>query len=52
MSNQKAELDSLLAQLAEGNRAAFSDVFRLLWPPLLRLCNGILKNEVDAADAV
>jgi RNA polymerase sigma-70 factor, ECF subfamily len=51
MPDQKAELDSLLAQLAEGDRAAFSEVFRLLWPPLLRLCNGMLKNEADAADA-
>lgn len=47
----KAELDALLVQLAEGDRAAFPEVFRLLWPPLLRLCTNMLKNEADAADA-
>lgn len=52
MSNvQNAELDSLLAQLADGNRAAFTDVFRLLWRPVLRLCTSMLRNEADAADA-
>src|SRR6476469_2073481 len=47
----KAQLDSLLVQLAEGDRAAFTVVFRLLWPPLLRLCRSMLKNDADAADA-
>ena len=52
MSNvQNAELDSLLAQLADGDRAAFTDVFRQLWPPVLRLCTSMLKHEADAADA-
>lgn len=52
MSNvQHAELDSLLAQLAEGDRAAFTGVFRILWQPVLRLCTNMLGNEADAADA-
>ena len=52
MSNvQNAELDSLLAQLADGDRAAFTDVFRRLWQPVLRLCTSMLRNEADAADA-
>lgn len=50
-TDQKAELDSLLVQLAEGNRAAFTPVFQLLWPPMLRLCSSMLGNEADAADA-
>ncbi|HET7541637.1 MAG TPA: sigma-70 family RNA polymerase sigma factor [Polyangiaceae bacterium] len=48
---QKAQLDSLLAQLADGDRAAFTPVFRLLWQPVLRLCANMLKNDADAADA-
>ncbi len=48
---QKAQLDFLLARLAEGDRAAFTDVFRLLWQPVLGLCSNLLKNEADAADA-
>lgn len=52
MSNVRhAELDSLLAQLAEGDRAAFTDVFRILWQPVLRLCTNMLRNDADAADA-
>lgn len=50
-TDQKAELDSLLVQLAEGNRAAFTQVFHLLRPPMLRLCRSMLRNEADAADA-
>jgi RNA polymerase sigma-70 factor, ECF subfamily len=46
-----AQLDSLLVQLAEGDRAAFTSVFQILWPPVLRLCRSMLKNDADAADA-
>ncbi len=52
MSNdQTAELDSLIVELARGNRAVFAIVFRLLWQPMLRLCQSMLKNEADASDA-
>jgi RNA polymerase sigma-70 factor, ECF subfamily len=50
-TDPKAQLDSLLVQLAEGDRAAFTVVFRILWPAVLRLCRSLLKNEADAADA-
>lgn len=46
-----SELDRLLARLSEGDRSAFSDAFRLLWSPILRLCKGMLQNEADAEDA-
>lgn len=48
---QKSQLDVLLGKLADGDRAAFTPVFRLLWQPVLRLCGSLLKNEADAADA-
>jgi RNA polymerase sigma-70 factor, ECF subfamily len=49
--DQKAQLDTLLVQLADGDRAAFTAVFHLLWQPVLRLCSSLLKNDADAADA-
>jgi RNA polymerase sigma-70 factor, ECF subfamily len=45
------DLDLLLARLAEGDRSAFTPVFERLWPPTLRFCASILKNDADAADA-
>jgi RNA polymerase sigma-70 factor, ECF subfamily len=50
-TDPKAQLDSLLVQLAEGDRAAFTVVFQILWQPVLRLCRSMLKNDADAADA-
>jgi RNA polymerase sigma-70 factor, ECF subfamily len=50
-TDPKAPLDSLLVQLAEGNRAVFTVVFKILWQPVLRLCRSMLKNDADAADA-
>lgn len=44
-------LDSLISRLADGDRAAFTQAFKLLWPPTLRLCTSMLKNDADAADA-
>lgn len=46
-----AELDHLIARLSEGDRAAFAAAFRLLWPPILRLCRSMLRNTADAEDA-
>ncbi|MFZ5890735.1 MAG: RNA polymerase sigma factor [Myxococcota bacterium] len=46
-----SELDDVMRELAEGNRAAFPAAFRLLWPPVLRLCRGMLPQEADAEDA-
>lgn len=45
------QLDTLLAQLADGDRSAFTPVFGLLWPPVLRFCRSMLGNDADAADA-
>lgn len=45
------ELDALMARLAEGDRSAFDEVFRRLWPPTLRLCVSLVKHEADGADA-
>ena len=50
-TDQEATLEALLARLADGDRSAFTRVFQLLWPPTLRLCSGLLKNEADAWDA-
>ena len=45
------ELDVLMAQLADGDRSVFNEVFRRLWPSTLRLCVSLVKNEADGADA-
>ncbi|WP_394843474.1 sigma-70 family RNA polymerase sigma factor [Pendulispora brunnea] len=45
------ELDALMARLADGDRSAFSSVFKQLWGPVLRFCTSMLKSEADAADA-
>ena len=51
MSEPDQELNFLMARLASGERAAFNRVFELLWGPVLRFCEGVLKNHADAADA-
>lgn len=51
MSEPEQELNLLMARLASGERAAFNRVFELLWGPVLRFCEGVLKNHADAADA-
>ena len=51
MNDQHDSLDGLVARLADGDRSVFTAVFRALWPPILRLCRAMLKNEADAADA-
>lgn len=52
MKEQPAEsLDVLMTRLADGDRAVCAEVFRRLWPPLLRMSEGLLRNDADAADA-
>ncbi|MBK9072488.1 MAG: sigma-70 family RNA polymerase sigma factor [Myxococcales bacterium] len=51
MSAGNQELDDLMAQLASGDRTSFGRVFELLWGPVLKFCEGVLKNNADAADA-
>jgi RNA polymerase sigma-70 factor, ECF subfamily len=50
-SDPAADLESLLYRLAEGERAVFTELFQRLWPQVLRLCQSLLHNEADAADA-
>lgn len=40
-----------MQRLGAGDRSAFTPAFRLLWPSILRLCRGLLKNAADAEDA-
>jgi RNA polymerase sigma-70 factor (ECF subfamily) len=47
---EPAELDMLMARLAEGDRSAFSPLFRALWPSALKVCERLLP-AADAADA-
>lgn len=51
MANTDADIDSLMAHLADGDRSVFSLVFTRLWPPTLRFCQSLLKSEADASDA-
>jgi len=45
------ELDAWMARLADGDRSAFSLVFKRLWTPIFRFCASLVKNEADASDA-
>ena len=49
--HDEADLNELMARLADGDRAAFTPVFRQLWPRVLRVCTSMLQNDADAADA-
>jgi RNA polymerase sigma-70 factor, ECF subfamily len=46
-----SDLNSLMTRLADGDRSVFRAVFDQLWPPTLRLCTSMLRNDADAADA-
>ena len=46
-----AELDALMGRLADGDRSAFSPLFRALWTPALKVCQRLVHSEADAADA-
>ena len=48
---QDDEIDALMARLADGDRLAFSLLFKQLWAPTQRFCMNMLKNEADASDA-
>jgi RNA polymerase sigma-70 factor (ECF subfamily) len=51
MAAAEEDIDRLMARLAEGDRSNFSLLFARLWPPTLRFCTRLLKNEADASDA-
>ena len=48
---EAAELDALMGRLADGDRSAFSPLFRALWGPALKVCQRLVHGEADAADA-
>ena len=48
---REVDLEALLGRLANGDRSAFTLVFKRLQEPILRLCVSMLKNEADARDA-
>lgn len=48
---EPSEVDVLMGKLADGDRAAFSPLFRALWTPALRVCQRMVHAEADAADA-
>src|SRR5690606_31373221 len=50
-SRPNADLDALMARLADGDRSVLKAVFEALWGPIERLCRSWLGNEADAADA-
>lgn len=49
--SEPTELNAQMARLAEGDRAAFTPVFRALWPKVHRLCLRLVHSEADAEDA-
>jgi RNA polymerase sigma-70 factor (ECF subfamily) len=48
---ERSELDMLMGRLADGDRDAFSPLFRALWSPALKVCSKMIGREADAADA-
>ena len=47
----KGQIDVAMAQLARGDRSAFSFLFTSLWPIVLKFSNSILRHPEDASDA-
>lgn len=48
---RESDLDAQLARLANGERSAFTLVFKRLQQPIFRLCMSMLHHEADARDA-
>lgn len=46
-----SDIDRLMGELADGNRDAFSPLFRALWSPALKVCQRMTRSDADAADA-
>ena len=51
MPRQRSQLDVDMARLADGDRGAFSAVFRALWPVLVPFCQRALGSGTDVDDA-
>ena len=45
------ELDQAMARLGDGDRSAFDDVFRTLWPRVLAFCTHVLSIRAGHAEA-
>ena len=50
-SRPRSQLDADMARLADGDREAFSAVFRALWPVLVPFCQRALGSGSDVDDA-
>jgi RNA polymerase sigma-70 factor (ECF subfamily) len=51
IETETTDLNASMARLADGDRAAFTPVFRALWPRVHRLCQHLLRSHADAEDA-
>jgi len=51
IETEPTDLNALMARLADGDRTAFTPVFRTLWPKVYRLCRHLLQSSADAEDA-
>ena len=51
MGDASLDLDTLMARLAQGERAAFEPMFRILWPVVRDFCISFLKSEPEGEDA-
>ena len=51
MTANRAEVNALLARLADGDRSAIGPAFDLLWPLLARFCRRALASDADGEDA-
>ena len=51
IETEPTDLNALMARLADGDRTAFTPVFRALWPKVYRLCQHLLSSSADAEDA-
>ena len=51
MGDSAADLDGLMARLAQGDRSAFVPIFRVLWPAVRDFCVAFLKSEAEGENA-
>ncbi|HEU5055116.1 MAG TPA: sigma factor [Kofleriaceae bacterium] len=47
----RAQVNALMARLADGDRSAVAPAFDLLWPVLQRFCRRALASDADGEDA-
>lgn len=51
MDLRRDEVNALLARLADGDRAAITPAFEMLWPVVRRFCRRALASDADGDDA-